>query len=195
MKIKTKTIKTKTMKNPFLKFAAAAVFATVLIGCDDDDTPEVINEEELITTVTYELTSTTQPAVTFTSRDQDGDGPLVPTVTVSGNLVANTTYTGSVRFLNELESPAENITEEVEEEADEHEVFYNTSVNGLTINKVDNDPDGNPLGLRTNIQAGAAGTGTLTIVLRHEPKKPNNGSLSDAGGETDVEVVFPVTIQ
>ncbi len=194
MKIKTETFKSKTMKNQFLKFAAAAIFATVLISCDDDDTPEVINEEELITTVEYTLTSTTAPTVTFTFVDQDGDGPLLPTVT-NGTLAANTTYTGSVRFLNELETPVENITEEVAEEADEHEVFYNTTASGVTITKVDNDPNGNPLGLITDVTTGAATTGTLTLVLRHEPKKPNNGTLSDAGGETDVQVIFNVTVQ
>jgi hypothetical protein len=46
--------------------------------------------------------------VTLTSRDLDGDGPNAPVVTVSGDF--NTTYTGSVSFLNESITPADDIT-------------------------------------------------------------------------------------
>ena len=42
---------------------------------------------------------------------------------------------------------------------------------------------------------GAAGTGTVTIVLKHEPTKPNNGTAAGAGGSIDVEVTFPITVQ
>jgi hypothetical protein len=48
--------------------------------------------------------------VTLTSRDLDGDGPNAPVVTVSGDLLVNTTYTGSVSFLNESITPADDIT-------------------------------------------------------------------------------------
>jgi hypothetical protein len=45
----------------------------------------------VITTVTTTLTAGSQ-TVTMTSRDLDGDGPNVPVVTVSGDLLVNTTY-------------------------------------------------------------------------------------------------------
>ena len=45
-------------------------------------------------------------------------------VTVSGPLAANTVYNGTMEILNELESPAEDVTEEIEEEADEHQFFF-----------------------------------------------------------------------
>ncbi|MBF4984188.1 type 1 periplasmic binding fold superfamily protein, partial [Nonlabens mediterrranea] len=63
------------------------------------------------------------------------------------------------------------------------------------IAKVDTDANGNPLGLDTTFTTGAAGTGTLTIVLRHEPLKPNDGTLLNAGGETDVQVEFDLDVQ
>lgn len=188
------TSKTTIMKNNVLKVAFLAA-ATVFISCEDDD-PQVINEEEVITTVEYELVNSADPndEVTFLSVDNDGDGPNLPVVTVSGPLTAGATYTGDIEFLNELESPVEDITEEVEEEADEHEVFYVVNSADLSITKTDTDDDGNPLGLDTTVTVGAAGTGTLTIVLRHEPNKPNTG-LTDAGGETDVQVEFDIAIQ
>lgn len=182
------------MKNNVLKVAFLAA-ATVFISCEDDDI-ESINEEEVITTVEYVLVNNADDndEVTFLATDIDGDGSGF-SVSVSGPLTAGATYTGDIEFLNELESPVEDITEEVEEEADEHEVFYVVNTADISITKTDTDDDGNPLGLETTVTAGAAGSGTLTIVLRHEPNKPNDGSLTDAGGETDVEVTFNVTVQ
>lgn len=189
------TSKTTIMKKNVLKVAFLAV-ATVFISCDDDD-PQAINEEEVITTVEYVLVNNADDndEVTLLSVDNDGEGPNMPVVTVSGPLTAGATYTGDIEFLNELETPVEDITEEVEEEADEHEVFYVVNTADISIAKTDTDDDGNPLGLETTVTAGAAGSGTLTIVLRHEPNKPNDGSLTDAGGETDVEVTFNVMVQ
>lgn len=187
-----KTMKTTKMTRNFF-YAAAAL---TLLACESDDLPEVINEEELITTVEVTLTNTTDPnnVVVYKRVDLDGDGPGQPIFTTTGNVQANATYTGATRFLNETTNPVEDITVEVAEEATEHEVFYLPTVSGLTISKTDLDSDGNPLGLRFTARTAAAGTGNLTVVLRHEPKKPNNNTLSDAGGETDVQVVFSVNV-
>jgi hypothetical protein len=62
--------------------------------------------------------------VTMTSRDLDGDGPNVPVVTVSGDLLVNTTYSGAVSFLNESVTPVDDITVEVKEEGLEHQLFF-----------------------------------------------------------------------
>lgn len=183
------------MKTTIKTLAILATLAA-FTSCDDDD-PVEINEEEVITTVEVKLTNTADPnnEVTFKSVDNDGDGPNAPVQTVTGTLMVNATYNGTVEFLNELESPVEDITEEVEEEGDEHEVFYTTTISDLSVTKDDVDADGNPLGLMTTFQTGAAATGTMTVVLRHEPMKPNDGTLANAGGETDVEVTFDVTVQ
>ncbi len=86
------------MKN--LKLIALLVIPVIFsISCSNDDAP--VNEEEVITTVTTTLVGGGQ-TITLTSRDLDGDGPNAPIVTVSGNLTAGTTYTGSTTFLNEL---------------------------------------------------------------------------------------------
>ncbi len=80
-------------------------------------------------------------------------------------------------------------------EVDEHEFFYASSVAGVSITKTDMDSNGNPIGIGTALTAGNAGTGTLTIILKHEPTKPNNGSSDEAGGSTDVEVTFSIEVQ
>jgi hypothetical protein len=79
------------------KIAVALVSVFTFSSCNNDD-PIAINQEEVITTVTTTLTAGSQ-TVTMTSRDLDGDN--VPVVTVSGDLLVNTTYSGAVSFLNE----------------------------------------------------------------------------------------------
>jgi hypothetical protein len=185
------------MKNLF-RITLIMALPILLFSCsDDDDSPEPVNEEEVITTVTLTLVPDGGGnTVTLQSRDLDGDGPDDPVITVSGNLAANTTYNGGIIFLNETESPAENITEEVNEEDDEHQVFY-LPANGLNavFTYLNFDGDGNPLGTLFRVETGADSSGSLNVVLRHEPKKPNDGTLADAGGETDISVNFPVTIE
>lgn len=185
------------MKKTIQTLAMAAIAVVSMTSCEDDDAPQIINQEEVITTVTYTLTNAadTTDTVILRSVDADGEGPNAPVETVSGTLTAGASYNGEVRFENELESPAENITLEVIEEGDEHEVFYNSTVSGVSISKTDVDVNGNPIGVTSTLSTGAAGTGSLSIVLRHEPTKPNNSTLSDAGGETDVQVTFNVTVQ
>ena len=183
-----------------LKFLTTAILTSLLIAsCSDDDdngTPEEIIEEELITTMTVTLTpeggGTT---VTLKTLDIDGDGPGQPVITVSDKLVANTSYEGSIELLNETEDPAEDITEEVDDLAEEHQFFY-TIGNGLDANTEYEDFDKNdyPVGLEFNLETGDASTGTLTFTLRHEPKKPNTG-LEDAGGTTDISATFNVEIE
>lgn len=185
------------MKN--LKSLSILLFASLLfVACsNDDENPEPVNEEEVITTMTVTLLPNGGGTpVTLQTRDLDGDGPNAPTVTVSGNLTAGATYNGSIVLLNETEDPAENVTEEVQEEAEEHQFFYSVA-GGLnaTTEYANFDGDGNPLGTEFILSTGDASNGSMTFTLRHEPKKPNDGSLGDAGGETDIQATFNLTIE
>ena len=182
------------MKN--MKFLTAAVFTSLLfIGCSDDDAPEAVNEEEIITTLTVTLVPEGGGTeVILQTRDLDGDGPNAPVIT-TGNLTAGVTYSGSIVLLNETEEEPENITEEVEEESDEHQFFY-TTTGGLNVSTFyDNfDSNGYYLGTEFTLVAGAASSGTLTFTLIHEPTKPNTG-LEDAGGGADIIATFDVSVQ
>nr|WP_159024194.1 type 1 periplasmic binding fold superfamily protein [Formosa sp. L2A11] len=180
------------------KLFTAALFATVLFtSCSsDDDTPEIVNEEEVISTVTVTLTNSedSDDVVTLQMQDLDGDGPEVPVYTVE-NLSANTTYTGSIVLLNETVDPAEDVTEEVKEENTDHQFFYTVGTGlDITTEYINYDDDGNPLGTEFTLTTGEAGSGNLTFTLIHQPTKPNTG-LSDADGETDAEATFSVTIE
>lgn len=178
----------------------AFAFLTVLFtsSCSNYDNPPV-NEEELITTVAVTFTGGGQ-IITLTSRDLDGDGPNSPVITqTGGNFVNGTTYAGTVSFLNELENPAEDITEEVAEEGEEHQVFYQITNNLGAFVYTDADADGNPIGLAFTYTSPNSGTGSLVVTLKHEPNKSaagvSSGNIANAGGETDVEVMFPIVVQ
>ena len=181
-----------------MKFFKYALLASTLIfaSCsdDDDNAPDPVNEEEVITTLTVTLDSGSDTVV-MQYQDLDGDGPDAATVTVSGPLSDNTSYNGSIVLLNETESPAENVTEEIEEEDDEHQFFY-TVGSGLDVDTeyANFDGDGNPLGTMFVLNTGIPSSGGLTFTLRHEPNKPNTG-LENAGGSTDIEVTFDVTVE
>ena len=183
------------MKN--LKLIALLVIPVLFsTSCSNDDAP--VNEEEVITTVRTTLTGGGQ-VITLTSRDLDGDGPNAPVVTVSGNLVAGTTYTGSTEFLNELKDPAEDITIEVQEEGADHQVFYQLPSSIGTVTYTDTDANGRPIGLNFTLVAGTSGTtGTLTVTLRHLPNKTATGvaagDITNAGGNTDAAVTFSVAV-
>lgn len=183
-----------------IKFLSTAIFVSALIfscSSDDDSTPEPVLEEEVITTMTITL----QPfddqisSVILQTQDLDADGPEIPVVTISGNLLENKMYYGSIVLLNENEDPAENMTLEIEAESLEHQFFY-TIENGLdAITEYnDVDPNLNPIGLDFVLTANAVSSGSITFTLRHEPTKPNTG-LEDAGGETDIEATFELSIQ
>ncbi len=183
----------------YLFKSAFILMAIVMASCsnDDDTTPVPVNEEEVITTLTATLTPQGGGTpVILQSRDLDGDGPNAPVVTVSGNLTAGTTYDAAIVLLNETENPPENITLEVIEEAEEHQFLFFTSGSlNATITYVDFDSDGNPLGTQFTLDAGTASAGALRIILKHEPTKPNDGTILGAGGETDIDVTFDITIQ
>ena len=179
-----------------MKFFKYALLASTLIfaSCSDDDTPDPVNAEEVITTLTVTLESGSDTVV-MQYQDLDGDGPDAATVTVSGPLSNNTAYDASIVLLNETEDPAENINEEILEEDLDHQFFY-TVGSGLDVTTEYNsfDSAGNPLGLDFYLVTAGASSGGLTFTLRHEPNKPNTG-LENAGGETDIEVTFDITVE
>lgn len=166
-------------------------------ACSNDD-DGVVNEDEVMTT----LTATFVPqggGETVVLKYQNLDGTPVFTP-VLGTFQANSVYDGSLVLLNELTNPVDNITLEIEEEDDEHQFFFAVN-NGLgSFGYNDFDVNGNPVGLAFTFTTQAnLGNGNLTIILRHEPNKNAvgvaQGLIENAGGETDIEVVFPIQVQ
>ena len=178
------------------------VLATgIFSGCLNDDP---VNEEELITKFTYTLTPETGgDAVVMLFSDPDGDGGNAPVITTSGNLVEGGVYQGKISLQNEAAMPPVDITAEVKEEADDHQFFFMPQGNlagKISIVYDDIDNNGNPVGLTTRVTAlQKTSGGKLSIVLRHEPNKSasgvKEGNISNAGGETDIQIDFDLNIE
>jgi hypothetical protein len=185
------------MKN--LKIIAIALVSVFSFSSCSNDDPIAVNEGEVITTVTTTLTAGSR-MVTLTSRDLDGDGPDAPVVTISGDLTLNTTYTGTVSFLDEIANPVDDITVEIKEEAVEHQLFFQapTAIGAFTY--TDADANGKPIGLAFTLKTGtAATTGNIVVILRHEPIKNAegvaSGDITNAGGATDAQIIYPVQVK
>ena len=200
-----------------VKFLTTAVFASAIIfSCSSDDitpssddtTPDPVNEDEVVTTVTVTLISADgSETVTLQSRDLDGDnGPNLPVVTDPVNLTAGTTYFGSIELLNETEDPAEDVTEEILEEDLDHQFFYEVEsdleIVASYLTDVDPteypgamDSEGDPLGQEFSLVTNGPSSGVLQFVLLHEPEKPNDGDWSTNPGSVDINVTFNVVVQ
>jgi hypothetical protein len=207
--MKTKHIETKMSWMKMVTFLGALVFA--IASCDDDD-PVKEDVPELITkaTLTFTPVGSTAAIVTATATDPDGEG--VNDLTVDGpiNLTGSTAYVLTIGLINELADPGDDefdITEEVEEEGDEHmfffgwtgSVFSDPTGNGNIDNRADEvnyedeDENGLPLGLTTSWTTGAASGGTFRVVLKHQPDLKTATSGVDTG-ETDLDISFTLTV-
>ena len=208
--------KAKTLKTLLASFGL--VFS-VACGGDDVETPdEGENEQEVITTVRLTFMPTSGTNVVAEFLDADGDGGNAPTID-DIQLTNGMNYTLSVAFENALETPAEDITEEIEEEDAEHQVFFfgsavtgpanpNNNAAVLSHAYTDQDAGGLPVGLANTIEAVQAGSGTMTVMLRHLPEQAGTaqkvaglaGDLATSGeaalpGDVDAQVDFQVTVQ
>lgn len=157
-------------------------------SCSDDD-PEPINPEETITRVTLSFTA---GAVVDTYEYNVGD--TVPEIFME----QGTTYEVSIIFEDASDpDDIENVTEEVETEADVHYVFYQvTDASIMLENAADDvkDTDEIPIGLHTEWSTTGVENGTVTVYLIHEPTSKTGTVRDDFGGEDDVQVTFNVNI-
>ncbi len=162
--------------------------------------PVIPVQQELITTIIFELIPQNGgPSVTMSFQDLDGDGGLQPTIT-GGVLAANTAYFGKLTLLNESALPVDSTNKDILEENLAHQFFFKAS-NGLDLSVIYDDFDDNnqPIGLSNTVETGVPSSGKLTVTLRHEPNKSgtgvSTGDITNAGGETDIEVDFDVQIK
>ena len=189
-------------------FGALSVSFT---SCNSDD-PEKENEGEVITDVTLKFTEVNQAGTAigtpFEVKASDSNGVgLGNNLTIETiNLVRGKRYQMEISLFNSIEN--EDITKEVKEEGDEHQFFFlGTAVVGsplMTYTYDDQDKNGNPIGLKGFVQVvenPSFNNARLRVILRHDLNKafpgannPNFQNFANAGGETDLDVEFPVVI-
>lgn len=178
----------KTFQYPL--YVVLLAIGSLFIQCaKDDDTPELINQEEEINRVTFDVTADNN-TTTYTWEEGASNFSLP--------LKANKTYEVAVSFFNATDvSAVEPINPEVIEEADEHQVFYENSSSFIAIASVstDNkDSSGNPLGLKTAWTTSATGEALVRLYLIHEPTTKSGASRADFEGETDVQIDINVAV-
>lgn len=179
---------------------AATLFAA---GCKKDNDDPVspappANEEELITTVrlTFQSANNVEQKQ-FSYVDLDGDGGAAPVIEAD-TLSADSIYAVTIEVLNESDDPAEDITAEILAEDEAHQFFFQPTGVNVAVTYADADGNGQQIGLTTTWTVGAASNGTIVVTLRHGPDKGatgvSTGDITNAGGDTDIEVTFPVVI-
>ncbi len=181
-----------------------------LTSCGDD--PEKENAPELITkiTLTFSPAGGGDPII-VNAVDPDGEGPQDLAAEGPIELVEGVTYILSITLFNDLLAPGEegyDLTEEILEEADEHQFFFgfsndvfssptgsgNIAPSTGSINYEDEDANGLPVGLVTRWTTGAAQSDKFfRVMLKHLPEIKSATSTS-ADGETDADVTFTLNI-
>jgi hypothetical protein len=181
-----------------MRRTAGAALLLVLAACGGDSAVAPGGESELISRVTLSLTASSGATQSAYIDDPDGNGPQSPSAQVGTLALTNgQSYTGTVRFTNETVTPAEDITREVEAEADEHRVFYTVTGAGVTVTTTDTDRQGRPLGLRFTVAAAAgtpAGPRSLRVVLCHYANTPKPAVATSCTADTDIDVSFTLTV-
>ncbi|WP_378186156.1 hypothetical protein ACE939_13675 [Aquimarina sp. W85] len=180
------------MRN-FKHFATLTSIILFFAACSsDDDLPEVINDEETITTVKLTLTTVGSGETQTVIWTKDNEETIT--------LDQDSSYEVSIQFLDESDpNDVEDITEEVIEEKDEHFVYFETTTENLTIQSSEEDvidSNNKAINLITTWQTPAvSSTGIVKAFLIHEPLTKTGEKRDDFGGETDIEVSFDVVVQ
>lgn len=187
------------------------LFAALTMGfysCESEN-PEPENEGEVITDVVLnlqELDASNNPvgsSFSFKASDPQGievgGSPSIETVT----LTKGKKYSMTIQVLNSIEG--EDITQEILAEADEHQFFF---LGGAFTNNILSiayaDANGVKLGVKTTLTVSSSpGTNntSMQVVLRHDLDKnfpgasnPNFANYVQAGGETDLDITFPIIL-
>lgn len=187
------------------------LFAALTLGfasCESDD-PEAENEGEVITdvTLTFQELNTSGGLVgtPFSAKASDPEGievgatPTIETVRLTKGKI----YRMTITVTNSIEG--EDITAEILEEADEHQFYFlGTAFTGNIMTIAYNDPSGKLIGLQNRLTVSSSpGTNNaqMQVILRHDLDKnypgatnPNFANYVQAGGETDLDITFPVII-
>lgn len=178
---------------------AIIIMSIVWTGCKKDkdlviDPPPVINDPEVITTMKLTFSDSANPSDTRYAvfRDPDGDGGVGPDKFDTIKLAPGKIWVTTILLLNETVSPADTISDEVLEEANNHILCFTSGGTSATVTITDKDGNNRPLGLQSEWQTASAGTGTMQIELKHQPGV-KDGTCNP--GTTDVDITFQVAIQ
>lgn len=186
-----------------------ALLALSFTACESDD-PVIENDGEVITDVILnfqELDATGNlvgAVTTFSASDPQGiEVGATPTID-DVTLTKGKTYQLNIEVRNSIEN--EDITEEILEEADEHQFFFlgTAFVGSPVLTYQYDDLSGELIGVQGIVTVAASpgfNTANMRIVLRHDLDKnfpgatnPSFENFVQAGGESDLDITFPLIL-
>ena len=203
------------LNNIYIKPIIALLTFILIFACSKDEDPEPANEEEVITLVTLEVTkvgSSSPVKYNFEVEghdhgdedheeeddddhdDHDGEHTEI-------ELEANSTYNVSMFIYNDTDpNNIENVTTEIIEEKDEHQIFYaiTDELSGFSIASASDDTkdsNGDPLFIKTTWTTTGETSGDVVGYLIHEPTSKTGSTRNDFGGATDFEIEFEVHVE
>ncbi|WP_425638423.1 hypothetical protein ACPUEN_03300 [Algoriphagus yeomjeoni] len=193
-----------------LYLLALALGAFSISSCESED-PVPENDGEVITDVTlmFQEIDASGNAVgspfEFTASDAEGiEVGGVPTVETV-RLTKGKTYQMSIEVYNSIEN--EDITEEIQEEGDEHQFYFlGSAFNSSPFLSYSYDDEGGELiglkGIVTVQEFPGFNNAEMRVILRHDLDKnypgadnPNFTDYAQAGGESDLDITFPVVVE
>ena len=182
-----------------------------LLACSDVEKPhDHDHDSEMITTIQLSLRDSSDAESVLEWSDPELDGnPTVDSI----DLTIGEEYSLALSFWNGAEDPAEELTEEIQDESEEHQIFFSGDVDGfdgaalISHSYLDQDSNGNPIGLDNSITALSEGEGVLVIGLRHIPEEDDvalktanllvdyqQGGESQIPGDWDIVGEFPLMV-
>ncbi|MEZ4804448.1 MAG: hypothetical protein R2852_02895 [Bacteroidia bacterium] len=186
-------IQTNFIKNALLLICITSIAITACKTEEPkpDQAPE--NENELITTVQLEFEdSVTQLKSYAVFKDLDGDGGNNPSHFDTIYLDSQRTYFTRILLLDESKTPADTISNEVLEEANDHLFVFKADGLNLNVQILDKDQNNLPLGLYSRWKTGSSGMGKVNVTLKHQPGLKDGTA---APGESDISLDFETQIR
>lgn len=187
----------------------------LIFACSKSDDPDPAHEEEAITLVTLEVSKVGSSETTKYNfeveghdhadedhedeEDEDHDDHDGEHTEIE--LEANSSYNVSMFIYNDTDpNNVENITLEIIEEKDDHQIFYaiTDELSGFSITSASDDTvdsNGNPLFIKTTWTTTGETSGEVVGYLIHEPTSKTGSTRNDFGGATDFEIDFEVHVE
>lgn len=178
----------KNIQNLF-KMKVMVLAILLIYSCNKDD-PDAVNQQEFISNVVLVIDSSDGSKQTIDWDISEQNNQTI-------NLKAIRDYNVEISFLNTSDpSDVDNITLEVIQEADEHQVFYDFAEVSVNVNSATNDTKDTGRGvlIKSVWNASSSGTGIVRVYLIHQPTDFSATTREGMGGFNDVAIDIPITI-
>lgn len=130
-------------------------------------------------------------------QDLDGEGGAPPQLEADA-LPAGLAFNAVVAVRDDSRSPSVDLTPGLLSQGTDHQFFFRVQDAALTVLYNDADANGAPIGQRSVVISGAAGQGSLEVLLLRAPDKGaegvEQGDPAQAGGTELLRAILPLVI-